>query len=129
MLLNVARGECKRIEADPKASVLESTLLSLISLSLLRHLMSTRRLLRRGACCLPFPPKVFAFFLGDQEEGELILGGTDPDHYNGEIRYEGWPSAFLRNLALTAHARAYRAVSLFCGGGLLRIRAWSGHQW
>lgn len=30
---------------------------------------------------------VFAFYLGNQMEGELILGGTDPDHYDGDISY------------------------------------------
>lgn len=30
--------------------------------------------------------QVFAFYLGNQMEGELILGGTDPDHYDGDIR-------------------------------------------
>lgn len=31
--------------------------------------------------------QVFAFYLGNQNDGELILGGTDPNHYDGEIRY------------------------------------------
>ncbi|CAN0424955.1 unnamed protein product, partial [Discosporangium mesarthrocarpum] len=30
---------------------------------------------------------VFAFFLGNEQEGELVLGGTDPSHYVGEISY------------------------------------------
>ncbi|CAM9556089.1 unnamed protein product [Ectocarpus sp. 4 AP-2014] len=30
---------------------------------------------------------VFAFYLGNQKEGELIIGGTDPDHYLHEINY------------------------------------------
>lgn len=30
--------------------------------------------------------KVFAFYLGNEAEGELLLGGTDSDHYNGAIR-------------------------------------------
>lgn len=34
----------------------------------------------------PMLPQVFAFFLGNEEEGELILGGTDPAHYKGDIK-------------------------------------------
>ncbi|CAM9566325.1 unnamed protein product [Scytosiphon promiscuus] len=30
---------------------------------------------------------VFAFYLGNQKEGELIIGGTDPDHYLHAISY------------------------------------------
>lgn len=30
--------------------------------------------------------QVFAFYLGNEKEGELILGGTDPNHYDGVIR-------------------------------------------
>lgn len=30
--------------------------------------------------------QVFAFYLGNQKEGELIIGGTDPDHYLHEIK-------------------------------------------
>ncbi|CAM9387536.1 unnamed protein product [Choristocarpus tenellus] len=30
---------------------------------------------------------VFAFFLGNEQEGELVLGGTDSAHYTGEISY------------------------------------------
>lgn len=30
--------------------------------------------------------QVFAFFLGNEKEGELIIGGTDPDHYLHDIR-------------------------------------------
>eukprot|EP00752_Nemacystus_decipiens_P002028 g1943.t1 len=30
---------------------------------------------------------VFAFYLGNEKEGELIIGGTDPDHYIHEITY------------------------------------------
>ncbi|CAM9441166.1 unnamed protein product [Ascophyllum nodosum] len=30
---------------------------------------------------------VFAFYLGNQKEGELIIGGTDPDHYIHDITY------------------------------------------
>eukprot|EP00904_Undaria_pinnatifida_P002144 jgi/Undpi1/11930/HiC_scaffold_4.g01629.m1 len=30
---------------------------------------------------------VFAFYLGNEKEGELIIGGTDPDHYLHDIDY------------------------------------------
>mmetsp|Transcript_2979 Transcript_2979/g.4391 ORF Transcript_2979/g.4391 Transcript_2979/m.4391 type:complete len:392 (-) Transcript_2979:302-1477(-) len=30
---------------------------------------------------------IFAFYLGNEEAGELIFGSTDPDHYNGVITY------------------------------------------
>ncbi|CAM9190401.1 unnamed protein product [Pylaiella littoralis] len=30
---------------------------------------------------------VFAFYLGDEKEGELIIGGTDPDHFLHDITY------------------------------------------
>lgn len=31
--------------------------------------------------------EAFAFYLGDEADGELILGGTDPDHYTGDFAY------------------------------------------
>ncbi|CAM9587147.1 unnamed protein product [Phaeothamnion confervicola] len=36
---------------------------------------------------------VFAFYLGDQQAGELVLGGTDPDHYTGDMNYVPLASA------------------------------------
>merc|ERR1712005_2807 len=30
---------------------------------------------------------VFAFYLGHQSAGELVLGGVDPSHYTGEFSY------------------------------------------
>lgn len=30
--------------------------------------------------------QVFAFYLGNEKEGELIIGGTDPDHYLHDIK-------------------------------------------
>eukprot|EP00903_Cladosiphon_okamuranus_P020328 g18651.t1 len=30
---------------------------------------------------------VFAFYLGNEKEGELMIGGTDPDHYIHDITY------------------------------------------
>jgi len=29
---------------------------------------------------------MFAFYLGDMEQGELVLGGTDPAHYTGDLQ-------------------------------------------
>jgi len=31
--------------------------------------------------------EVFAFFLGDETDGELLIGGVDEDHYTGEFSY------------------------------------------
>mmetsp|Transcript_3850 Transcript_3850/g.5898 ORF Transcript_3850/g.5898 Transcript_3850/m.5898 type:complete len:389 (-) Transcript_3850:100-1266(-) len=36
---------------------------------------------------------MFAFYLGNEEEGELVLGGADPDHYTGEIEWVPLTSA------------------------------------
>ena len=43
--------------------------------------------------CWSAPPlllyyaQVFAFYLGNEKEGELIIGGTDPDHYLHDIKW------------------------------------------
>jgi len=36
---------------------------------------------------------VFAFYLGNSGPGELVIGGTDPKHYTGEIQYVPLSSA------------------------------------
>mmetsp|Transcript_13096 Transcript_13096/g.37696 ORF Transcript_13096/g.37696 Transcript_13096/m.37696 type:complete len:215 (-) Transcript_13096:449-1093(-) len=41
------------------------------------------RLVRSGQLAEP----VFAFFLGDEAPGELILGGVAPEHYIGDFRF------------------------------------------
>jgi len=43
---------------------------------------------------------VFGFYLGDDEEGQLVLGGTDPAHYVGDFSYVPVVSAAFWQVAL-----------------------------
>ncbi|GMF27739.1 unnamed protein product [Phytophthora lilii] len=45
---------------------------------------------------------VFAFYLGDQKDGELTFGGTDKAHYKGELEYVDVTSATYWSVKLDA---------------------------
>ncbi|KAL4116397.1 hypothetical protein PRIC2_011851 [Phytophthora ramorum] len=45
---------------------------------------------------------VFAFYLGDQKDGELTFGGVDKAHYKGELEYVDVTSATYWSVALDA---------------------------
>ncbi|CEG43951.1 RxLR-like protein [Plasmopara halstedii] len=45
---------------------------------------------------------VFAFYLGDKKDGELILGGVDQSHYTGELTYVDVISATYWTVQLDA---------------------------
>ncbi|KAG6578180.1 aspartic protease [Phytophthora cinnamomi] len=45
---------------------------------------------------------VFAFYLGDQKDGELTLGGVDKSHYKGELEYVDVTSATYWSVKLDA---------------------------
>lgn len=43
---------------------------------------------------------VFAFYLGDNQPGELVLGGVDPNHYTGNFTYVPVTEAGYHQIAL-----------------------------